>query len=241
MSVRGDVSRIKNDTFGFAKRVFRNAVAGRLKYGDKEDYNAGEYWKDRFQRHGFSMLAVGNEALTEAENREIYEGAACVFLDIMRKENIDFQNIRVLEIGCGTGFYTELLNQLGVKNYVGLDVTDVFFPQLTKKYPEYMFVKKDITSDKVDGEYDLVVMIDVIEHIVNKRKLGSAMENVKGCMANNCIFIISPIGDSRKCHLLFFMRYWSLEDIRRYFDGYELRELVPFRGTYLLQIRKRAS
>ena len=68
---------------------------------------------------------VGNRTLTSEENRAEYDKAAGVFLDLCLREGVDFAGCNVLDIGCGNGFYTRLLQQQGVRSYTGIDITDV--------------------------------------------------------------------------------------------------------------------
>ena len=234
---RATISRFKKDPLGFVKRALYKILIGPIKYGRGNDYDAHRYWRDRFSKYGLSLRGAGDDGLSEEENEKMYVKAAEVFTDLCQRESVDFQSVRVLEIGCGTGFYTQLLCDLGVKSYVGVDITDVLFPELRKKFPQFKFVRKDIASDKIEGKFNLIVMIDVIEHIVKESKLSFAMENVKKCLLDNGVFIVSPIMDVSRRHL-FYVRSWSLEDIKRRFPGHIFRELVPFRNNHILIIRK---
>jgi 2-polyprenyl-3-methyl-5-hydroxy-6-metoxy-1,4-benzoquinol methylase len=231
------LSKFKKDPLGLIKRSLYRTLIGPIKYGKGNDYDAHKYWHNRFSKYGLSLKGAGDEGLSEEENKKRYTEAAKVFTDLCQRESIDFQSVRVLEIGCGTGFYTQLLHNLGVEDYVGVDITDVLFPELRKKIPQFRFVRKDFTLDKIEGKFDLVIMIDVIEHIVKEANLSFAMQNVKNCLSHNGVFIVSPIMDVSKKHL-FYLRFWSLEDIKRRFPGYIFRELVPFRGGHVLIIRK---
>jgi len=231
------VSRFKKDPLGLMRRALDETIIGPLKYGEGNDYDAARYWHDRFSKYGLSLNGAGNAGLSEEENEKMYAEAAKVFIDLCRREGVDFQSVSVLEIGCGTGFYTQVFHNLGVKSYVGVDITDVLFSELGKKFPQFRFIRKDITSDKVEGKFDLIVMIDVIEHIVNESKFSLAMENVKNCLLANGIFVVSPIMDVSKRHL-FYIRSWSLEDIKQRFSGYIFGELVPFRHNHILIVKK---
>lgn len=229
-------SRFKKDPPGFIKRMLYKTTIGLIKYGRADGYDAVRYWQDRFSKYGHSIKGPGDEGLTEAENAEMYAKAAKVFLDLCKKESIDFSKSSVLEIGCGNGFYTQLLKDAGVKSYTGIDITDVLFPDFYRRFPSFNFIKKDIAADKIDGTYGVIIMIDVIQHIVNDTKLTHAMENVKRCLGKNGVFILSSISKVNKVRL-FYARSWALEDIQQRFLGYSLGELVPFRESAIMAIR----
>lgn len=229
--------RFKKDPFGFIKRSLYKTIIGPIKYKKGDNYDAEKYWQDRFKKYNLSLKGAGDEGLSKEENEKVYKKAAKIFVDLCQKESIDFKNIKVLEIGCGTGFYTELLKSLGVKSYTGVDITDIFFNNFRKKFPKYNFIKKDITLDKIEGKFDLIIMIDVIEHIVEESKLTSAMENIKNYLSNKGIFMVSAVTNRSKKDL-FYVRSWSLEDIKKRFPSYIFRNLVPFRDANMLVIKK---
>lgn len=185
------------------KRGLCKKTIGSLKYSKRNDYDASTYWHDRFSKYGLSFKGAGHEGLTEEENKRLYKQARDVFIDTLQKENLDFSNLRILEIGCGNGFYTKLLYDLGIKDYVGIDITDVLFPELKRNFPEFKFIKKDITKDRIEDKFDLILMIDIIEHIVTEDKFTSALDNVKNCLSNNGLFFISPIRKKSKRHLFY--------------------------------------
>lgn len=230
-------SRLKSDPLGFIGRVFYKIIIGPLKYRMGDDYNAQKYWQDRFNRYGSSYKGAGDEGRTEEENKKLYKERVEIFKRLLKKESINAKNNTVLEVGCGSGYYTGMLSNLGVKNYLGVDITEVMFPELKKEFPSYRFERKDVTLDKIKGKFDLVIMIDVVEHIVNDNKFRSAMENMKDSLSKNGVFVIAPIWNKGKKHL-FYLRSWSLNEIKKEFPGYTFGQLVPFTEGDLLIIRK---
>ncbi|MBK8401208.1 MAG: class I SAM-dependent methyltransferase [Propionivibrio sp.] len=163
----GMLSRFTNDPLGFLGRVFTKLFIAPVKYRSRMGYDARRYWHDRFEKYGLSLKGVGDEGLSEEENRKMYQEAAESFLALCRRECIDFTRARVLEIGCGNGFYTKLLAQQKVGRYLGLDITNIFFHDLETEYPDFKYICRDIASGNFDGEFDLILMIDVIEHITH--------------------------------------------------------------------------
>ncbi len=208
-----------------------------MKYRTKDGYDAARYWGDRFARYGTSLKGVGDEGLSEQNNRAMYEKASTAFLDLCRQEGINIAGARVLEIGCGNGFYTGLLKEQGASNYLGLDITDALFPTLAERFPDFRFIRRDITADTLEGEFDLILMIDVIEHIVSEEKLDFAIHNVQRCLAANGRFIVAPVTAQGR-HSLFYVRFWTVEDIKKRLSVCQFGEPKPFRDDSLLIARK---
>ena len=154
--------------------------------------------KDRFYKYGKSLKGVGDEGLSEEQNQKMYAQAASVFQGILQRGGIDLQKAKVLEIGCGTGFFTGILNELGVNDYTGLDITDVLFDDLKRKFPHYKFILRDITQAILPDKYDLIIMIDVLEHIVDESKFNFAMDSIRQVLTDNGIFLAGPLLKKRQ-------------------------------------------
>lgn len=229
--------RLLKDPWGSAKRAFLKIFVLPIKYGRGQDYNAAGYWKDRFQRYSTAMKGVGCEGLSEEDNLRAREQAIKIFDAVCRAQNIRFDQINILEIGCGNGFYTNYLRQNGARSYTGVDITDVLFGQLRAKFPGYNFVRKDVTADSLEGQFDLIVMMDVIQHVVNREKLLFALGHIRGCLRSNGIFIVAPITASSKRHL-FHVHRWSVNELDLVFQAGYSRQIVPFRvGEDLVVVR----
>ncbi len=235
--MRDILQKLKRNPVGLALRSIHKVFVEPLKYKGASGYDAARYWQDRLSKYGRSLKGVGDEGLTEGENRRMYLQAGQIWLNLCAREGVDFRKARVLEIGCGTGYYTQLLAQQGVRSYVGIDITDVFFPDLKKEYPEFVFLKRDITGDSVDGQYDLILMIDVIEHITQPEKLNAALNQVKKCLSSGGVFVLAPVPKKGR-KSLFYIRFWSFDDIAQRFKGFQVGVPENFRYSQIVAIRK---
>src|SRR5205085_11039987 len=89
-------------------------------------------------------------------------------IKLLERNPIAFQT--VCEIGCGSG---EILVQLepklpGVTNLFGYDISkDAINIAKKKETDKIRFDVKDITSKNENCFYDLLLVIDVIEHVEN--------------------------------------------------------------------------
>ena len=95
---------------------------------------------------------------------------------------------KVADIGSGTGFGTHILTRKAahVDGYE-IDETALRFSQRVFDNSKIMFHYGDITKG-LEGDYDFVTMIDVIEHIEKDR---TALKNCKALLKNKGAFIIS--------------------------------------------------
>lgn len=222
------------------KKAFYKLLIGPLKYGKKDDYNATKYWHDRYLKYGDSIKGPGNESLSESENWEMYEKAKAVFLDTCRKENVDFKSVKLCEIGLGIGFYTKILQENLLKNYKGYDISDVVIPRMREKFPEYEFNQKDISTEPLDEKFDVILLIDVIQHIVNKEKFTYTLNNIASHLDEKGLFILGPL-EKKSAKLLYYVRGWTIESVQEILprEKFLFSEPISFRGSDLYTIRKK--
>ncbi len=83
--------------------------------------------------------------------------------------NVNTSDIRILDIGCGSGFYIDIWRGLGVSDLVGIDFTDVCIKYVSAQYPEYKFYEADITSTTLINnppflgqKFDIITAFDVL-------------------------------------------------------------------------------
>ena len=94
----------------------------------------------------------------------------------------------VLEIGCGTGETLSLLKSKGrCLNTVGVELFQTAAEQ-ARKVLDYTY-NIDIQKDNVDGNYELIVAMDVLEHLVDPWSVLKRL--VKENLVNGGVLIAS--------------------------------------------------
>jgi SAM-dependent methyltransferase len=199
-------------------------------------YNAKKYWKERHKKYGFNLKGTGNKNLTDEENALQYQEAQKTFLDICKKNKIDFSKISVLDIGCGSGYYTKIFWEKGCVNYTGVDITNVLFIKLKKQYLCYKFKKLDITKEKLENCYDLIIMIDVSQHITTDKKFKFAMNNVKNSLKKDGLFIVTS-WLNKTVKNSFYEKSRSIKSYKECFKSKKFSKPVKFRDKYIFTIR----
>ena len=227
----------KRNFIGFVKNVLLKLVVLPFKYGKNGDYDASRYWDDRLRNSDDSVTAVGVESLSHEDNLSGKIRGVGILRDTCIQEEIDFNNVRLLEIGSGNGIYTEYLHGAGLKQYCGLDITDALFSSIEEKCPGFEFVKKDISSKKLNREFDVIIMISVIQHIVSKDKFHYAINNILNNLSDDGVFFITHIYEKAQKRL-FHVRHWSIQELEIELDGFQITNKIPFGAGYMLVIRK---
>ena len=94
-------------------------------------------------------------------------------LPLFQRMGLDIKDKDVLEIGCGNGYGGYLLNQLGPKSYIGLDLMEEQVEIARRKYSQYTYIVQDATdlSQFADASKDVVIIFGVLHHIPKWRKV----------------------------------------------------------------------
>lgn len=125
-------------------------------------------------------------------------------LPMFQRLGLDVKDKDVLEIGCGNGFGGYLLNKLGPKSYVGLDVMEEQIEIARRNYPQYKFIVQDATAlnQFADASKDVVIIFGVLHHIPEWRKVID--EIVRVLKLDGSLFLEEPRGLDIKFFDFFF-------------------------------------
>ncbi len=226
---------------GLVARGLRKLVVDPFRYRGPGGYDAERYWGDRFSHYRFSLRGSGHEGLSEEENEAAYARARRVLGSAFDALGIDLSTVDVLEVGPGSGAFTRFLADRGVTSYLGVDVTDVLFADLSAQHPEYTFQRLDVTETPIPGTYDLVLLIEVIQHIVDDERLTGAFGHILTALRPDGTLLVGPVSDDPKParKRLFNVRLWTVAEVTARCPGREVRDLGEFRGGRLLAVGRR--
>jgi len=218
-------------------RKFRSVSYQARRYLTPNGHNAEQYWQDRLSKYGFDLKGVCRIDLPYKENAKQCLKAKEHFLSLCYAEKIDFRKCRMLDIGCGTGFYARIFLESGGRQYLGVDITEVLFSKLRQDFPEFKFQRLDIATESLDGQFDLIIMIDVTQHITKDDKFSFAMQNIKSHLSEGGVFIVTSWVSS-KARRSFYEVSRPLEAYKKEFPDYRFSKPLPFRDKFIFSISK---
>jgi len=136
--------------------------------------------------HGFERLGIlANYAWEVDPRRLLFALARYKFVGKMLSGKDT-----VLEIGCGDGFFSRLVAQ-EVRRLRISDVDPLLIADIRERPSETWAmdaVCHDILEGPMEGDFDGVYALDVLEHIPPERE-GVFMDNVKASMCGNGVFV----------------------------------------------------
>ncbi|MCL4488718.1 MAG: class I SAM-dependent methyltransferase [Chloroflexi bacterium] len=147
--------------------------------GESEEQRA--YWNERLRQH-WGAEGAGSVVLGRQFNLWRYRVRKQVFRRLVRQLALQPANLAVLDVGCGTGFYLEQWQSLGVRSLAGLDISDWSVAQLAKAYPNVTFYRDDVggeVSSLPVGAFDVITAQDVLVHLVDDASYLRALQNLR--------------------------------------------------------------
>ena len=104
-------------------------------------------------------------------------------------------NPRLLEVGCGSGYYSEVFATLlpGGVQYTGIDYSDAMIARARARYPSATFEVADATRlPHADGAFDIVFNGVSLMHIIDYQ---AAIRDAARVASRFCIFHTVPVFD----------------------------------------------
>lgn len=176
--------------------------AKQSKVNSLSSYSDAElYWEKRLSDR-FDLTGAGYSSIGPDYNAHLYRARLRALERALSHIDRSINGARILEIGCGTGFYTEYCARKGVEEYIGLDITSVSVDNLRGEYPQFTFIQGDATKRvaELQTKFDVVLAADVLFHIVENESFLAAMRNIAGWLQSGGLLILSDILPPRPLH-----------------------------------------
>ncbi len=139
-------------------------------------YDPRAFWEQRLSDQ-FDLRGTGETGLSLAYNRACYELRRTVLDRALRESGVDPRDRTVLDVGCGTGFFTAYYLGRGAR-VTGLDLAPTAIERLAKRHPDARFVLADVSESVPAGTWDLVNAFDVLYHITDDARWERAVANL---------------------------------------------------------------
>jgi SAM-dependent methyltransferase len=93
-------------------------------------------------------------------------------------EQIPHRGLRVLDAGCATGTLIGIMQELGFSNLVGLEPSPLAVATTKKHYDVEAFVGSFCSPPTEIGEFDLIVLSHVLEHVVDVKAAADGLTSM---------------------------------------------------------------
>lgn len=154
-------------------------------------YRPQDFWEQRLSEH-FDLRGTGETGLSLAYNRACYTLRGEVLERALRAEGWDPRGHTVLDVGCGSGFFTAFYLGRGA-TLTGVDIAPTSVERLQQRHPGARFILSDVSEVALDQRYDLVNAFDVLYHIVDDARWERALLNLAGAVAPGGLLLLTDV------------------------------------------------
>ncbi len=153
------------------------------------EQSESEYYEDLFIKN--SLWNTPNPNTEEVLRWEIIEEFVKFSKEDTTKE--DLKLYRILDLGCGRGWLTNLLSKYG--KVKGIEPVDGVIQHAKKMFPRINFVagtSKDLLDKGENKSFDLIVSSEVIEHVPDENKHGFINDIYNLLDENGFVILTTP-------------------------------------------------
>ena len=144
-------------------------------------YEPREFWQRRLSEH-FDLRGTGETGLSLAYNRACYALRRSVLDRALRDAGVSPAGRTVLDVGCGTGFFTAYYLGRGAR-VTGIDIAPVAVERLRERHPDARFQLADVSDVALTERFDVVNAFDVLYHITDDARWERAVRHLAAAVS----------------------------------------------------------
>lgn len=234
--------------FPLLHRYARFAASRVRNYGVSEDYRPlmGEFiddasvqltdaWKDD-EIPGRQRALVNGQL--ESYRKNIPNPVFDALVNILVTNIPDVSAMSLLEIGCSSGYYSEVLRIKGIQaKYTGCDYSPAFIHQASQYYPAIQFNVENAVSLSYPGDsFDIVVSGGCILHISD---FGKAISEAARVARKYVVFHRTPVLH-RNGPIYYRKKAYGVETLEIHFNEQKLVKLFARHGLAVVDVNTHA-
>ncbi len=153
-----------------------------------------DYWNKRLDRE-FTLKGVGHTTFSNGYNKWLYARKENLLQQVFAGMPDGLAGKKVLDIGCGTGFFVQRYLDQGAK-VTGVDISRKSISELGRKHSDAEFRELNISAPDgrlSDRFFDVINMWDVMYHIVDDAGFEQACANIASMSREGTLFVVTDL------------------------------------------------
>lgn len=158
-------------------------------------YEPRAFWERRLSEQ-FDLRGTGETGLSLAYNRACYRLRRRILDRALDEAGMDPRGRRVLDVGCGVGFFTDYYLERGAE-VTGLDIAPTSIERLRQRHPGSRFVLADVSESPVEGRFDVVNAFDVLYHVTDDARWERAVDHLAEAVSADGVLLVTDTFSER--------------------------------------------
>ena len=142
----------------------------------------------------------------------------------------------VVDVACGSARYIPILDNLGVKKYLGIDSSYIHINRNTQIFPGWQFKLSDVMDEEVIPSCDIIIASHFLEHLESPELFLNQIRNYcKKILIEVPDFFADPIN---LVSLSVGAPWWTDRDHKREYSESAMKELLNRCGFQVIDMAK---
>ncbi len=158
----------------------------------KASFDATAYWNKRYGT--IDVTKSGHIDLPAEYNTWLYRRKQNLVTSAIASVGSTLKGGKFLEVAAGSGAWMNFWIERGIKDYLGIDLSERAVGALQQRFPKYRFLQRDLNDPglpaAVGMEYDCVAAIDVLYHVTDDEKFRAVMNDLAAVLKPGGLLII---------------------------------------------------
>jgi 2-polyprenyl-3-methyl-5-hydroxy-6-metoxy-1,4-benzoquinol methylase len=191
---------------------------------------AADYWDER-HRAGTELRSGGDMTYDDAANEAFYAVRLGRLLDVLGHVSSTVAPLRVLDAGCGKGYFSRALARIGHR-VDGIDASREAVEHCRAAGGGARYVQSRLTQWTSAELYDAVIAVDVLFHVLDDEEWAASLANLAALTRLGGRLVVSDWDDTDNDRQ--FGTYMVARAGRRYTEilsrsGFRYDGFVPYR------------
>jgi SAM-dependent methyltransferase len=159
------------------------------RFGYLASFDPQSYWQNRHVAHSDALTGVGHICLTNEQNKLDYQLKMREIISALATSVGDLKGKRILDAGCGIGVFSAALLAEGAHVF-GVDFSPKAIDFARRVTPGGTFNVASLETLPFKDEFDCVICIDVLFHVVDSTKWENALSSLLSALKPDGVLLI---------------------------------------------------